>query len=302
MNTEFTKRVIVVVWHWDKAEQSAMTEDWDCWQSPEGKLFVRASCPNDDKSCELLSTISKQLLNPDSAILFLLHESTPHYFDDAFRKALLKKLELPSSRLRVRLFGGRRGPIYLANSELGVLGVEGNFPVWYNVPLPDGRIDRKRSDFVLNHERKLLNDKHLDYLWMCYWNTPKDIIRRLAENFEWWMMGYEAQLRKPESNLCEYLCLEPVLWHKLAQFAQREDLGYDRDLLQNYAEYRAVNHCLHLKSRDQDSIANQILELSNYVGGVMNTANKESISDLNDVTYIHRSLTNIADAIPSNIL
>lgn len=302
MNTEVTKRIIVVVWDWDKAEQSALTGDWDCWQSSEGMFFVRASCSNDDKSCELLSTISKQLLDPDSAILFLLHESAPHYFDDTFRKTLIKKTELPSSRLRVRLFSGRRGPVYFANSEMGVLGAEGNFPAWYNVPLPKGGIDRKPSDFVLNHEKKLLNSRHLDYLWMSYWNTPKDTIKRLAEDFGWWMMGYEAQLENPARNLREYLYLEPVLWHKLAQFAQREDLGYDKDLLQTYAEYRADNNCLHLKSRNCDSLSEQVLELSSYIATIMDKNTKESISVFDHITHIHRSLTAISDAIPADIL
>ncbi|MEQ1746179.1 MAG: hypothetical protein ABMA02_12185 [Saprospiraceae bacterium] len=307
------KQIAIVVWHWSEAISNQLPpgQNWDWWSVHSSKAeLVRADLDEKITRAEVYDWLAelarKRIESNADKVLYLLHTSSPHNFDESARLELARCLQLPSDRLRVRLFGlsGRRlGPAYFGvYSTLGVLGRRGNLPASYSITLPDGRREEVWSNLVVDASQKLLNPKHLEHLWACYWETPFTTLWRLEEDFQQHTMGYDFQLTHPPRNLREYLRQDPLLWHKLISFANREDLATDPHLLRAAADCRADNHCSHLNWLEENALSERLSRLRDYVADLLDEGpSAAALSDHEHIDHISSELKAIVELLPPNL-
>lgn len=296
-----TERMIVVVWHWDKADANRLSgpEDYDCWRSSASDAyFFRAACKRKQPGAvEMLAGLAERYLLPTGSALYFLHTAQPHNFNSKFAEELQTEIRPSTAQIRVRLFSGGKGPIYVNNSKFGVLGIGGDFPAH----LPDKFVEpgssQRISDFVLNDTERVLNAQHLDYLWHCYWNTPYDALLRLAQEIQYRLLHFNHT-----EALLPFLQSDPALWHKLLVFANRDHLADNPDLIRAFQEYRAPELGSVLSGAGDHEAATRVEALSGYVGTLLDGPAAAALSDLKHIDHIYSTLVGLTPAVSDSAL
>lgn len=252
------KRLIIVVWKWGDDNQSSIRGlTSDEWPTETDDLLVRLDVRSDLEYPHIIDTASRF---KDREILLFLHDSNPHFLGPDAWKEISKSLD-KSIRLRVIHFSGGHEPIYFANNEWGILGINGRFPYREKL-LSDGTFGNE-SVFIQSREPKRINKKHFDFIWDFYWTGRRIRILELAEELRIRVVDWIALDGAPEKDLQTWLQKSP-LWDQLHTFSglALSDDRFEYDMAAYHIYLRAKNHQDAAKNLEETRqwIKNQLFE------------------------------------------
>jgi hypothetical protein len=283
---------ILINWNWNGKFDPA--KFWQCTRHSDkthkGDLY-QLWCVNfkgNDRLDHLLTKLPSLLESGDC--LILLHKNPPHSSkgDDVSKiHDFVSGLNVPN-KAYIRLFGGGTEPLYFGpKSHLGILGnrEEGDFGDYF--------IDSKGEQYKLELERgeHIVDHEHLAYIWKNYWETPKQLIYNLLEDFRFHTDGFnfDGQVRWKD-HLQDNL----LLWNRLNCFSDDSfmpDKGYASTQDHKLMEYR-----VHLGGGHST-----LLELDGCRDKVKKMVKTSRPDNVKEVKEVYNSLFKLFKAIPTQL-
>lgn len=236
-------------------------------------------------------------------VLFLLHRSPPHSFDKRAGLEIQQKLKGFLPQVRVRFFGEGKGPIYSnQNNPLGILG-DDDLADSYDIQSPIRGYDLIPTDLIVNQQKKLINPKHYNFIWSCYWHMLWSVLNSLQEDIQWLCM-FELRADEDEGvkELPTALKTKWDLWHKLAQFAnladelQMDEITSNENLEFNYKNFWEV------LNNDHKEAAKRIKAISEYVGKVLKGKLEDEKTGVYHLRRIQEELVEILKILPEEMV
>jgi hypothetical protein len=211
-HTTSKKRGVLLVWNWNEGRDKIENGFYDRWGAGEDGVLVRIDRKIDEKSeQEVLNAIESIAAEFDEAII-LLHET--HRYAPKHTDILMQRRQDRAGKVQVWLFGGARGPLYIKNHDLGILGANANFASDYIRKLPDGGEENRVSSCILSRNPPQINTDHFNHIWETYRYGFRHSVESLMNRYLAHVNSYaeknmfwEACIAKEEHLYNEMSCL-----------------------------------------------------------------------------------------------
>lgn len=206
------KKLILIVWGWDESVSGKELKPW--LTNETASALWLANIKDDIKKIASIITSIKSW--HEYQILIFLHETEPHSYRRHDQEKLYQSLGSAAVNVRSRLFGAGKGSVYFGkNCRNGIIGMNGRLAETYQ---EDPLSDDVRAEFILDEDRRIISQKHFDYVWNAYWHQPSEVIFRMAERFNRQARGFQRKENDTEHFL-GHLAQDTTLWHQLHSFA-----------------------------------------------------------------------------------
>ncbi len=213
------KRIILIVWDWNKASSAypIAEEDFDKWYTSDlAGLLIRVDKKNTDAAVRFLAELIGGYLKGGHEVLAFLHtNSERHGYGKESRQAILDQLGKPeyANPLKVNLFGGGHTPIYHDAQNRGFLGSDGNFASRSHDAATGAKSERR---VVYDADNRILHPEPFHYVWTQYWVSTRRKVYSLLENLRLWTDAFDPADHK---RFTQHLREEKgLLWPQLAGF------------------------------------------------------------------------------------
>lgn len=280
---------MIVVWKWSKGDPTITGRNADEWTT-EGKkdILIRMDIQSKENLSFIIETASR---HSDKEILLFLHSNEPNYLGHTALKEISEQLQQQGLRFRAVVFSGGKEHIYFTNNPLGILGINGNFPV--KNTMIDGEVVNT-SGLVINKDQRIISDRHFDSVWNHYWYSRKLIID-LAERLGWFFIQSSSKEKATDAvQLKNRLNGRNVLADLTAFTTTDEDKDYA-----GYYDMRPYVHYLNAKGKSE--IAEKLL----YVQGQIRAHLEKtyiSVQEANGaVENIYNLLIELYKALPGDL-
>lgn len=212
-----SSRAMIVIWKWSAIKGRNMDE----WTTENKKdILIRMDIQSEEDYPFIIETANQ---HSDKEVLLFLHNSKPNLLGNDAREEISAELQKKELRFRAVVFSGGKEHIYFTNNPLGILGINGNFPV--KNTMIDGKVVNT-SGLIVNKDQRTISDQHFDSVWNHYWYSRKPI-RDLAERLaRVCIQNSSKQKAANEVSLKKYLNERNVSTDLIAFITTAEDKDY----------------------------------------------------------------------------
>jgi hypothetical protein len=241
------KKTIIINWGWKEKPLQ------NIWLTEQGYCLV---CTNKTNDLSEIKTMAKSYLKNGTVLVFL-HKNTPHNATEQTRIDLYDQLTNKTNPIKVRLFGGGTERIYFGKNSKGIVGAGGTFPL---PTLDESTLTENKPDFILDRDKKIINQAYFDHVWNAYWDAPKNNVYNLMEEFRFYTDGFDWTMENANAKFLTHLADYASLWHKLHSFAgvhikENQQPEYAMDSCMAHLQHANDEDTLNLIKNTREEIA-----------------------------------------------
>lgn len=211
------RRAILLMWGWNQGRDPLTGEkQYDYWPADHESTLIRMDKKAKEK--DLSDSIADAIRNFKEVII-LLHET--HGYLPVHEHEMAQQWKANHDLLRIGRFGGAKGPLYVKNHDLGILGANNNFASKYIRYLPDGGQEDAISVCIVGRTPPQLNIQHFNHIWNIYRYAPRQSAETLMHRYE----SYVSKVYSAQRPLSAHLEEKEDLYNELLHLAGKDIFG-----------------------------------------------------------------------------
>jgi hypothetical protein len=153
-----------------------------------------------------------------------------------------------------------------------MVGAAGTFP---STVFDGETYTEVKPNFILDEEKKCINQEYFDHVWNAYWDAPKNNVYNLMEEFRFYTDGFDWTMENANAKFLTHLADYTSLWHKLHSFV---GVHIEENQQTEYAMDSCMVHLQYANDEDTlDLIKNTRKEITQIITGEITTGEMQTL-------------------------